>query len=82
MQQFAHKSAQLNIQMQEMDGAMQNIMKVMEESSQGVVTAATSTNSLVEQMNNIAGQMVANQNVTESLKGEADKFNRNEPMVL
>ena len=75
MQQFARKSSVLNKQMQEMDLAMHNIMKVTEDSTQGVVTAANSTNSLVEKMNNIAEQMVANQSVTETLKGEADKFN-------
>ncbi len=74
MQQFTEKSSVLNTRMQEMDGAMQNIMKVMEESSQGVVTAATSTNSLVEQMNNVGTQMGSNRQVTESLKEEADKF--------
>ena len=82
MQQFTRKSSVLNKQMQEMDGAMQNIMKVMEESSQGVVTASTSTNSLVEQMNNIAEQMIVNKNITESLKGEADKFTTNEAIVF
>lgn len=74
MQQFTRQSSLLNEKMQAMDGAMQNIMKVMEESAQGVVTAATSTNSLVEQMNSVGGQMEANHEVTLSLKEEADKF--------
>lgn len=74
MQQFTRRSSLLNEKMQEMDGAMENIMKIMEESVQGVINATTSTNSLVEQMNSVGNQMEANQEVTESLKGEADKF--------
>ena len=74
MQQFTKKSSQLNEKMQTMDGAMQNIMKIMEESAEGVVTASTSTNSLVEQMNSVKLQMTANQEITESLQEEADKF--------
>ena len=74
MQQFTQKSSLLNQRMQEMDEAMQNIMKIMEESSQGVTTASSSTNNLVEQMSNVETQMYGNQKVTESLKEEADKF--------
>ncbi len=74
MQQFTVKSSLLNEKMQEMDGTMQNIMKIMEESAQSVVTASTSTSSLVEQMDNVGKQMTANQEVTETLQGEADKF--------
>lgn len=74
MEHFTKKSSLLNDKMQEMDGAMQNIMKIMEENVQGVISASTSTNSLVEQMDNVGKQMEANQEVTESLNGEAEKF--------
>ncbi len=81
MQQFAESAFQLKKRMQEMDITMQNIMKIMEDSSQGVVAVTVSTNSLVEQMTNISDKMEANKKVTDDLQSEAEKFDTSQLLI-
>ena len=53
---------------------MENISRIIAESSTGVSNAARSAADLVDEMGSVNKEMIVNQEITADLRGETDKF--------
>lgn len=74
MDEFKKNTDILTKTMNSITEAVEAISRIMDESATGISSAAASTNTLAEQVDHIRSDMVTNQKITESLKGEADRF--------
>lgn len=71
---FREKTDSLKQVMNTIIESIKGIATVMEESTTGVANAANNTSVLVEEMNHVSSSMVINQEISEDLLKQADKF--------
>ena len=74
MNGFSEKSDNLKTEMEKMGNSMENISRIIAESSTGVSNAARSAADLVDEMGSVNKEMIVNQEITADLRGETDKF--------
>ena len=74
MNGFSEKSDNLKTEMEKMGTSMENISRIIAESSTGVSNAARSAADLVDEMGSVNKEMIVNQEITADLRGETDKF--------
>ena len=74
MNGFSEKSDNLKTEMEKMGNSMENISRIIAESSTGVSNAARSAADLVDEMDSVNKEMIVNQEITADLRGETDKF--------
>lgn len=74
MNGFSEKSDNLKTEMEKMGTSMENISRIIAESSTGVSNAARSAADLVDEMGSVNKEMIVNQEITVDLRGETDKF--------
>lgn len=71
---FSTQSEQLEGTMSEMNTGISGIAKAVDESAQGVVSVATSTSTLVENLSNINREVADNKRISDDLRTEVQKF--------
>jgi methyl-accepting chemotaxis protein len=76
MNEFTAKTDDLKDVMEEITGSIYSISSAIEQGAQGVNGAATSTQLLVEDMENISRRMDENSEIAGNLKQEASVFTR------
>jgi methyl-accepting chemotaxis protein len=76
MNEFTAKTDDLKDVMEEITGSIYSISSAIEQGAQGVSGAATSTQLLVEDMENISKRMDENSEIAGNLKQEASVFTR------
>lgn len=74
MNDFEMKAVNLRKIMQETAQSIKDISSAIEESTNSVGTAASSTTVLVQNINTVNSEMSINQDISKRLKGEADRF--------
>lgn len=72
--QFNEMSVNIENLVTDITDAMNGISTAVEESANAVTTAATNTNDLVKEIEQIGGEMKTNAEVAAELKSEADRF--------
>lgn len=76
MNEFAEKTDNLKVTMDEIAGSINTIANAIEEGANGVANAANSTQILVSDMDNITQHMDDNQAIAASLKRETEVFKK------
>lgn len=74
MDDFEAKAVNLRNIMQETSDSVRDISTAIEESANSVGNAANSTTILVQNIDTVNSEMVTNQNISNRLKDEADRF--------
>ena len=74
MNSFEKKAVNLRQIMQETAKSIKDISGAIEESTNSVGNAANSTNILVQNIDTVNSEMSVNQDISQRLKGEADRF--------
>lgn len=74
MDGFEERALELRKIMQQTATSVQNISRAIEESANNVSTVANSTNILVQNIDTVNEEMETNQNISNRLKNEADRF--------
>ena len=74
MGEFTSLADDLQSTMSSMSEAINGITKTVEESADGVTSAAMSVDSLVADMNDVNKEMEANQDVSDKLRKETECF--------
>lgn len=72
--QFNEMSVNIDKLVSEITDAMNGIASAVDESANAVTTAATNTNDLVKEIEQIGTQMNSNGEIAKQLKAEADRF--------
>lgn len=74
MDQFEKKAVNLHRIMQETAESIKGISRAIEESTNSVGNAANNTTVLVQNIDTVNAEMEVNQNISNRLKGEAERF--------
>lgn len=74
MDVFEARALELRQIMQQTAASVQNISRTIEESANNVSTVANSANILVQNIDTVNSEMETNQNISNRLKNEADRF--------
>lgn len=74
MAEYASEAQDILATMMEMTEAIEGISRAVEESANGVTDAATNSDSLVQSMSTVNGQMEENSTVAKNLKEESAAF--------
>lgn len=74
MDDFEKKAVNLRRIMQETAESIKGISRAIEESTNSVGNAANNTTELVQNIDTVNAEMEINQNISNRLKGEADRF--------
>ena len=74
MDQFEARANSLKEVVIVMKQSVEDISTAIEESAKGIATAAENTNILVENMDKVKAKMETNQQISDQLKAESDRF--------
>lgn len=74
MDQFEARANSLKEVVIVMKQSVEDISTAIEESAKGIATAAENTNILVENMDKVKAKMETNQQISDKLKAESDRF--------
>ena len=74
MDQFEARANSLKEVVIVMKQSVEDISTAIEESAKGIATAAENTNILVENMDKVKAKMETNQQISDKLKAESNRF--------